>query len=208
MLSCRLGLPLHHLLPLEVAEHRDDDIQGIEAGLEGDVLVEIQGAGDDVDHNPHEPLLEVLACQSPDAHDAQSGGEGVGHRNVGVGETAQDEIDEGPDRQTSPQPDEGHLLGHVTDGEVGLLLVTPPGDETVDGHGEVIELHAAVGIEAFLVIQYDAEALHHEADDPHPDAGLVFQEDVGQAEGRGGNVEPMGGEDFQGVYECGVMFMR
>jgi len=153
MLLGHCGFFLHHLLPLEVAEHGDDDIQGIKAGLEGDVLVEIQGAGDDVDHDPHEPLLEVLACQSPDAHDAQGGGEGIGHRDVGVSESAQDEIDESPDGQTCSKPDEGHLLGHVTDGEIGdLLLVTHPGDEAVDGHGQIVKLHAAVGIEAFLVI--------------------------------------------------------
>ena len=61
---------LHHLPPLEVAEHCDDDIQGIKTGLEGDVLVEIQDTGDHVNDDPDEPLLEVLARQGPDAHDA------------------------------------------------------------------------------------------------------------------------------------------
>ena len=51
---------LHHLPPLEIAEHCDDDIQSIKTGLEGDVLVEIQDTGDDIHHNPDEPLFQVL----------------------------------------------------------------------------------------------------------------------------------------------------
>ena len=190
---------LHQLPPLEVAKHRDDDINPVKAGLEGDVLVEIEPAGDHVDDNPDEPLLEVLARQGPDAHDAQGGGEGVEDGDVAVGEPGEQEIDGRPYRGGDTDPDESQPQRHVTDGEVlGLLLVTHPGDEAVDRHGEVVELHATVGIETFLIIQYDAEALHDEADDPHPDAGLVFQEDVGEAEGRGGDVEPVGGEEFHG----------
>ena len=76
-LNCSYFIIFHHFAPLEVAEDSDNHIQGIEAGLEGDILVEIQPAGDHVDDDPDEPLLEVLARQGPDAHDAQGGGEGV-----------------------------------------------------------------------------------------------------------------------------------
>ena len=31
----------HHLTPLDVAGNGDDDIEGVERGLEGDVLIEI-----------------------------------------------------------------------------------------------------------------------------------------------------------------------
>ena len=39
---------LHQLLPLEEAENSDDDIKGVEAGFEGNVLVEVEDAGDDI----------------------------------------------------------------------------------------------------------------------------------------------------------------
>ncbi len=187
-----VGFFFHHLTPLEVAEDGDDDIQAIETRLEGDVLVKVQPTGDHIHHNPYEPLLQVFPGQGPDAHDAQGGGEGVEDGDGAVGKTRQQEVNGGPDQGSEAEPDEGHLPWHVAYGQLGgFLLVTHPGDEAVDRHGEVVELHAAVGVKAFLVVKHDAEALHHEAHDPHPDAGLVLQEDVSQAEGGGQYVEPM-----------------
>ena len=61
---------LHHLPPLEIAEDGDDHIKAIKTGLEGNVLVKIQRTGDDVNDNSDEPLFKILACQSPNAHDA------------------------------------------------------------------------------------------------------------------------------------------
>ena len=183
---------LHHLLPLEITEHRDDDIKSIEAGLERDVFIEIQPAGDHIDHNPYKPLFQVFASQGPDAYDAQGGGEGIEDRDVAVGETRQQKIDGDPNHGGEAKPNEGFLLGHVAYGKVsGLLLVAHPGDEAVDSHGEVIKLHATVGVETFLIVQYNAEALHNETHNPHPDTGLIFQEDVGQSKGRGSDVKPM-----------------
>ena len=77
---------LHQLLPLEEAENGDDDIKGVEAGFEGNVLVEVEDAGDDIDGNPDEPLLEVLVCQCPDTDEAEGCGEAVGQGHVAVGE--------------------------------------------------------------------------------------------------------------------------
>ena len=183
---------LHQLLPLEIAEDGDDDIQPVKRGLEGDVLVEIEPAGDHIDDNPHEPLFQILARQSPDTHDAQGGSEGIQDGDGGIGEVRQDEIDDYPDHDSEAEPDEGHAFGYVADGEIGgFLLMTHPSNEAVDGHGEIIELHAAVGVKAFLIVQYDAQRLHHKAHDPHPDAGFVFQQNVGQAEGGGRYVKPM-----------------
>ena len=143
----------HQPLPLEVAEDGDDDIDAIEARLEGDILVEIEPAGDHIDDNPDEPLFQIFACQSPDTDDAQGGGEGVEYGDVAVGEARQQEIDGSPDHSGEAEPYDSVLLGHVPDGQVGaFLLMAHPRDEAVDGHGEVVELHAAVGIEAFLVI--------------------------------------------------------
>ena len=80
---------LHQLLPLEEAENSDDDIKGVEAGLEGNILVEVEDASDDIDSNPDEPLLEVLVCQSPDANKTQGRGKAVGQRHVAIGESHQ-----------------------------------------------------------------------------------------------------------------------
>ena len=68
---------LHQLLPFEKTKDSDDDVKGIEAGLEGDILIEVEDAGDDIDGNPNEPLLEVLVCQSPDANKTQGRGKAV-----------------------------------------------------------------------------------------------------------------------------------
>ena len=66
-----------------------------------------------------------------------------------------------------------------------------PNDEAVDGHGDVIELHAAVGIESFLIVEHDAKRLHHEPHRPHPDAGAVFEDDVCKAERGRCEVKPI-----------------
>ena len=169
-------------MPFKIPEDGDDDIEAIEAGLEGDILVEIEAAGDDVDHDPDEPLFEVFAGEGPDADNAEGCGEGIEDGDARVGEMGEQVPDYQPDGCGDAEPDEGRFLRHVADGEVFLLAaVAHPGDEAVDGHCQIVELHAAVGIEAFLVVEHDAEALHHEADCPHPDAGFVFQQNISQA---------------------------
>ena len=97
----------HHAAPLSIAEDGDDDIEGVEGGLEGDVLIEVEAAGDDVDDNPDEPLLQVLACQGPDAHEGERCGEGVGqgHTRVGAGDEERVECCPGQEGEyTHPQP--------------------------------------------------------------------------------------------------------
>ena len=59
---------MHHTAPFPVAKDGDDDIEGIEARLEGDVFVEIKDAGCHIDYYPNEPLLQIFPCQSPDAY--------------------------------------------------------------------------------------------------------------------------------------------
>ena len=63
---CKLfSLFNHHFLPFEIPCNGNNDVQGIERSLEGDVLVEVKYAGDDVDGYPDEPLLEILTGQGP-----------------------------------------------------------------------------------------------------------------------------------------------
>ena len=76
------------------------------------------------------------------------------------------------------------------------LMWPDPIDKPINGHGQIVELHAAVGIESFLVVEYDAQALHGKPYRPQPDAGLIFQQDVGQSQHGGEHVEPMGSEKF------------
>ena len=84
---------LHHASPLAIAKDGDDDIEGIERGLEGNVLVEVENRGDDVHNYPNEPLLEVLARQCPDADDGEGGGERIRHRHTRIGAGDEEEID-------------------------------------------------------------------------------------------------------------------
>lgn len=58
---------IHHFAPTKVAEDGDDDIKTIERSFEGDVLVEVKHASDNIHSNPHEPLFQVLMRQCPDA---------------------------------------------------------------------------------------------------------------------------------------------
>ncbi len=80
---------LHQLFPLEEAEDGDDDVKGVEAGLEGNILVEVEDAGDDIDGNPYEPLFEIFVGQSPDAYKAEGGCKAVGQRHVAIGASHQ-----------------------------------------------------------------------------------------------------------------------
>ena len=82
-------LLLHQALPLEKTKDSDDDVKGIETGLEGNILIEVEDAGDDIDGNPYEPLLEVLVCQSPDTDEAEGCRKTVGQGHVAVGECHQ-----------------------------------------------------------------------------------------------------------------------
>ena len=73
--------------PLQISENSYDDVKSIKAGLEGNILVEVESACDHVNDNPHEPLFEVFPGKSPDADDAQRRGEGIQDRYPGVGKT-------------------------------------------------------------------------------------------------------------------------
>ena len=77
------------MLPLEEAENGDDDVKGVKAGLEGDILVEVEDAGDYIDSNPDEPLFKIFVRQSPNADEAEGCGETVGQGRVAVGECYQ-----------------------------------------------------------------------------------------------------------------------
>lgn len=58
---------LHHSFPFSISQNGNDDIECIETGLEGDVLVEVQNASHHIHHNPNKPLFQILARQCPDA---------------------------------------------------------------------------------------------------------------------------------------------
>ena len=74
------------------------------------------------------------------------------------------------------------------------FLAKLPHPHTINGHGNVIELHATIGIESLLVIEHNVHNLHHKAYEPKPQAGLILQKNVGQSEDGGSDVEPMGNE--------------
>ena len=202
---------MHDSAPAEKAEDGNDDVKGVEARLEGQSLVGIECAGDDIDGNPDEPLFQVLMGKRPDAQQTQRGGERVGQRDGGVGERDEQPVDGAPEGGGYCQPRQDEAAGEMTHPQPlparegsrclsvsifdrsGLGGGKCPLPEAIDGHGEVVELHAAVGIEALLVVEHDAERLHDEAYCPHPGAGTVLEQDVEESESRGGDVEPMVG---------------
>lgn len=83
----------NHFFPFQVAENSNHHVKRIKAGFERDVFVEIQGAGDHVDGDPDEPLFEIFVRQSPDAYDAQGGGEAVCNRDGAVSKISENQID-------------------------------------------------------------------------------------------------------------------
>ena len=201
---------LHQPFPLEVAHDGDDDIEGVEGCLEGDVFVEVEGGGDDIDGYPYEPLLQILVDECPDADDAQGCGEAVGKGDVGVGEGDEQPVDECPHGTDDGDPGKDESGGEVADGDPFCLagifpsmgrtirgvLLPFPNHKAIDGHGEIVEFHAAVGIESFLVVEHDAQQLHEESHCPHPKTGTILEPNVEESEYRGQYVEPIGCEKF------------
>ena len=120
--------------------------------------MEVEQAGDDVYHNPDKPLFEVFVSECPDTYEAECRGETVGQGDAGVGKRDQEPVDDGPDGYDNEQPGQDEALGKVAYGEFLLRpAATHPSPVTVDGHGNIVELHAAVGIESFLIVQHDAQ---------------------------------------------------
>ena len=94
----------HHPLPLSVSEYGDDDIKCIERSLERNVLVEIKCACHHVNYNPDDPLLEIFACQSPNAYETKCRGKGVGSGYSGVGAIGKEEVERTPDDERCDAP--------------------------------------------------------------------------------------------------------
>ena len=130
--------------------------------------------------------------ESPDAHDAQGGGEAVGEGHVRVGERHEEPVDRRPNSSYNQYPITNKPFGEVADGQALLFgRAAHPLPVAIDSHREVVELHAAVGIEALLVVEHDAEGLHCKAHDPHPDAGPILQQDIRQSQDRRHDIQPM-----------------
>ena len=162
------------LAPGEEAGDGDDDVEAVEGAFEGDVLVEVEDAGHDINGYPDEPLLEVFMGKRPNASHAQCRGETVGEGHRRVGEMDKQIVDGRPQRRSHRQPKRGKTRREMGDGPRLSLLVPAPGPhgKSVGCHAQVIKLHAAVGIEAFLVIEHDAQHLHDGTHRPHPSAGI------------------------------------
>ena len=186
----------HHLFPLEITHYGYDDVETIETGFERYAFVKIQCACHNVDYNPDEPLFQIFSCQCPYADKTQCRGETVGywHARVCLGDKQPPETS--PKHQSGDDPWEDETFLEMCDREVGLSLLLAfhkfPSDETINGHRYVIYFHAAICVEAVLVVEDDAESLHGETHKPKPYAGLVLQIDVEQPQQRGGDVKPMG----------------
>ena len=75
------GLLTHHILPFDVVQHGDDDIEGVEGCFEGQTFVKVESRGHNIHDNPDNPLLEILPGQCPNAYKGKGRRESVGYRN-------------------------------------------------------------------------------------------------------------------------------
>ena len=108
------GRRLHLSAPLAITQDGDDDIKRVEGGLEGDVLVEIENASDDIDDYPDEPLLEILARQGPDAHKAEGRSEAVGKGYARIGAGDEEGVEGCPDGECGYSPNGSQSQGEVS----------------------------------------------------------------------------------------------
>lgn len=187
----------NHFLPFDIPEYRYYHVKRVKACFERYFLIEIKSAGDHVDGDPDEPLLEIFVSQCPNSDDAQGRREAVGNWHGAVSEIAEYQIDSQPHQCDDSKPRKYHFLWEMTYWQFFFLgRAVNPFPITVDGHCEVIKLHSAVGVESFLIVKNDSERLHHEADEPHPNAGPIFENNIGESEDCGDNVEPVFGDEF------------
>ena len=187
---------IHQATPAKVAEDGDDDVKTVERGLEGNVLVEVEHAGDYIHSNPNEPLFQILVSQCPDANEGQGGGESIGDGNGGVGEGGEQPPYQSPQQQENVAPEQGEVKRNVGDGRSALSRATLQGEglpfpKAVSGHGQIVELHATVGIQSLLKVEHDTQKLHDCTHGPHPDGCTVFQQDVGEAKDGRCDVKPV-----------------
>ena len=193
-------LVLHHFPPFAIACDGNDDVKAVERGFEGNFLVEIQAARDDIDHNPNEPLFEVFPRQRPNADKRKGRCERIGDGHARVGEGDEEIVNRRPRRQRYRRPKQGEAKRKMANRKFTprFSLLVPrsslpssrPIPPTINRHREVVEFHSAVGVQPFFVIEHDTERLHRETDRPEPNRGAVFEDDVGQAENRREEVEP------------------
>ena len=113
LLLCRL----HELAPLKPAEDGNDDVKAIEAGLEGNILIEIKATGEHIDDNPNKPLFKILVGEGPNADNAQCGGKAVNHGNSGVGKCSEEPVHHAPDTKDKQCPWEYKTGREMTDGQ-------------------------------------------------------------------------------------------
>ena len=72
-----------------------------------------------------------------------------------------------------------------------LCLASEPDDEAVDTSKEIVDLHAAVGIDTSLIEHYDVYGRHDAPHDPHPNGGSHFEDEVYETEDGAEGVERM-----------------
>ena len=166
----------HLLAPHVVAVDGHDGVDGIEDAAAIDAFVDVEAGTDGIDHEPHPPLFDVLAREHPHGDDGERGGEGVDVGHSAVGTLAEEDCDgyeENDEHQGEPQP---QLAWGATDGNFGAPfgLAAEPDDEAVDACKEVIDFHAAVGIDAGLIEHDDVDGGHDATYHPHPWGGAEF----------------------------------
>ena len=97
----------HHPLPLAIARNGNHDVEAVERGFEGNFLVEIQAARDDIDDNPNKPLLQIFPRQRPNANEGKGGRERVGDGNARIGEGDEEKVERSPRNERENAPKQG-----------------------------------------------------------------------------------------------------
>ena len=107
----------HDSTPTEKAEDGNDDVEGIEARLEGQFLIGVEPAGNHIDGYPDEPLLQILMSKGPDAQKTEGGGKRVGHGYRGVGEGNEHPPDQCPQGTGAKEPGKDETTGEMGNSE-------------------------------------------------------------------------------------------
>ena len=194
-------------MPFKVAEDGNNDIEAIKPCLEGDALLHIEDRTYHIDHHPEEPLLDVLAGQSPETHKREGVGEGIEHGHGRVGPGNEHIVGKSPRHQEEYYDGQIHSHGGMgdTEGSPFFRGAKLPSYIAIDSCQGIIDRHTRIAIEAVVVVEIHIEHRHDDAYYPKADMCLVLQPDINQAEDGGEYVKPI---EFHIVQNLNITFAK
>ena len=165
-------------LPLEIACNGYEDIEPIEESLEGDALVNVKHAADNIYDQPEQPLLKVFPGQCPQADEGHGISEAVEQGHGGIGPSDEHIIHGCPGKKEEDYHGQVLLTRHI-DNRQGLVLFTgateAPEEPAIDCCEGVITRHPCIAVESVAPIEHHIEGGHHYANGPQPYTGMILE---------------------------------